>query len=592
MSLKSMTASLRTLLSGGKLKDLTMRPVGRAAVELDSKVGYSKITRKYVLEGVRVSKYCMEWAAYDDTKKYVTGEIVLHGDDYWECILHESQGVEPLPENNENWRPGAPVLIPIGTEDEEYKDHYLVDQKVMPGTTVDQAYIQRTFVEFRKNTWSSETVSEGGDLKRMNRKYVILRSKNDDIGYSDSTFIEEHPQFNQKLNTGVKTASIEPWPWIPNTIKNTEPVAILNYTPSDYYGNAGQYSTLGLEEPVLEGDTLYNKLTDGETYKPKWVRGPITVDMSNPGFDIWSVTWVAPVTPHWVAYGKSTSSYTKPRLPQVLTFSHHGVKLEPFGSGDASGNGSVWTYIWYYVGDMPTQDMIGLSKYPETPIVNFDFAFTGMGQNAQVIPFKRKYENTIWSRAFSTQNDDIMFPATNAWTYSAKDNLDVIVDPPETFEFANAWGKSTEFVQNYVAGQIPVEVGNGGTPSGLTMEGNSGVIIPVNQMGDSGFTSKFTNEIYFNFTYPLVTLGSASDYPGDFVGYRDKDGNMQSLGGSNQPLIPGYQGTPLSLTRGLINYSYDIDPTASYSAMIGYRVKPIFSHGNERIWKIEVSYAS
>ena len=597
MSLKSMTAGLRALLSGGKLKDLTMRPVGRASVELDSKVGYSKITRKFVLEGIRVNKYCMEWADYDPTKKYVTGEIVLHNENYWECIRLDTQGLEPKPEHDQNWRPGAPVLIPIGTEDEEYKDHFLVDQKVTPGATVDQAYIQRTFVEFRKDTWSSETVSEGGDLKRMNRKYVILRSKNDDIGYSDSTFIEEHPQFNQKLNTGAKTSSMEPWPWVPNTIRNSEPVVVAYYNPPEYYGSAGQYTTLGLEQPMLEDDTLYNKLTEGETYQPKWVRGPITVDMSNPGFDVWSVTWVAPVTPHWMAYGKSTSSYTKPKLPQVLSFSHHGVKLEPYGTGGGTGTNAVWTYVWYYVGEMPSEDMITLSKYPESPVVNFDFALTSFG-GQQIIPFKRKYENTIWSRALTSENDDIMFPATNAWTYSAKDNATAIVDPPGTFEFANAFGKTTTFTQDHVAGQIPVRVASGGAPSSVTggndADGNAiGGTMPVNEMPTSGFTQSFTNEIYFDFTWPHARLGNSSEYPGDNLGVRDKDGNMKTdNSGGNKALTPGYQGTPLSKTRGLINYSYDIDPTAAYSAMIGYRVKPIFSHGNERIWKIEVSYAS
>jgi len=594
MSLKAMTAGLRTLLSGGKLKDLTMRPVGRASVELDSKVGYSKITRKFVLEGVRVNKYCMEWADYDPTKKYVSGEIVLHNENYWECTRLDTQGLEPKPEHDQNWRPGAPVLIPIGTEDEEYKDHFLVDQKVLPGATVDQAYIQRTFVEFRKNTWSSETVSEGGDLKRMNRKYVILRSRNDDIGYSDSTFIEEHPQFNQKLNTGAKSPSMEPWPWVPNTIKNSEPVAILNYTPTDYYGNSGQYSTLGLEQPMLEGDTLYNKLTDGDTYAPKWVRGPITVDMSNPGFDVWSVTWVAPVTPHWLAYGKSTSSYTKPKLPQVLTFSHRGVKLEPLANTGTSGNGSVWTYVWYYVGDMPSQDMIGLSKYPEAPMVNFDFAFTPEAKQ-QIIPFKRKYENTIWSRALTTSNDDIAFPATNVWTYTTKDNKDVIVDPPPAGEGTwgkNFWGNSTTFTQNHVATAIPVKVGHGGNPN-AQVHG-----IDLNNLPEEGFATSLTNEIFFDFNKGDVLLGQLENYPGDSVGikYTDENGNTQmksaSEGTSKRALVPGYQGIPLQKTVGILNYSYDIDPTASYSAMIGYRVKPIFSHGNERIWKIEVSYAS
>jgi len=215
--------------------------------------------------------------------------------------------------------------------------------------------------------------------------------------------------------------------------------------------------------------------------------------------------------------------------------------------------------------------MIALSKFPESPSVNFDFTFTPQSKTEGSIPFRHRYANTLWKWATTTQDDAIYFPATNLVTGTEKGGIDwdqIPLHHQDSNHFGH-WRTSEWLTQG-----IPVQVG---------------FSKPGTVMG-----SMLTNEIWMDFVYPEVKAGSGS-FAGDEVGMV-KDGAFKKVTNpgalANYPLSPGFQNIPLRKIQGLINYTYDIDPNASYSSAIGYRVKPIFSHGNERIWKIEVSYAS
>ena len=68
-------------------KDLTIRLLGRPQVSKDSVAGFQKLVRKYVVEGSRASK----------------------------------SGIE-----DEN----SPLFLAVGTQDEEFADHFLVNQQL------------------------------------------------------------------------------------------------------------------------------------------------------------------------------------------------------------------------------------------------------------------------------------------------------------------------------------------------------------------------------------------------------------------------------------------------------------------------------
>mgnify|MGYP000147086968 CR=1 FL=1 len=111
-------------------KDLTIRLLGRPQVTEDDQVGYHKLTRQYVIEGYR--------AEYSEVN-----------------------------------HPQNPLFLPVGTEDEEYENHFLVDQKINPAQgSLDKAYLVRVYAEIR-DTHVQESVTSSKDLRRLRRTYVV-----------------------------------------------------------------------------------------------------------------------------------------------------------------------------------------------------------------------------------------------------------------------------------------------------------------------------------------------------------------------------------------------------------------------------------
>lgn len=197
-------------------KDLTIRILGRPQVTKDDAVGYQRISRQYVVEGYRAS-----YAGIND---------------------------------NSN-----PLFLAVGTEDEEFEGHYLVDQKISPKQgSVDTAYLTREFVEIRP-TWSSEQFSHSNGFQRCSRTFVALRAVNS-LGYSADNF-QYHPAVSPQKDEN-------PWKYAPSVVLNSEP-------------------TLSEEFDIPKGIN----------FNQKWSRVSISVDTKSPGIDIWNVSWVSPIRP-------------------------------------------------------------------------------------------------------------------------------------------------------------------------------------------------------------------------------------------------------------------------------------------------------
>ena len=197
-------------------KDLTIRILGRPQVSKDDAVGYQRISRQYVVEGYRAS-----YAGINDS-------------------------------NN-------PLFLAVGTEDEEFEGHYLVDQKISPKQgSVDVAYLTREFVEIRP-TWSSEQFSHSNGFQRCSRTFVALRAVNS-LGYSADNF-QYHPEVSPQKDEN-------PWKYAPSVVLNSEP-------------------TLSEEFDIPKGIN----------FNQKWSRVSITVDTKSPGIDVWNVSWVSPIRP-------------------------------------------------------------------------------------------------------------------------------------------------------------------------------------------------------------------------------------------------------------------------------------------------------
>ena len=182
--------------------DLRIRLLGRPQIENDSASGFQKITRKYAVEGPKVS------------------QIGLSGNDDGIALFRE-----------------------VGEPDEEFNDHYLVSQVLTPGESIDSAILTRVYVQLR-DTWYSEQTSESGDLKRMTRKYVALRNSSHTLaqlgtpeifGYNTNSW-SLHPVNGVELKD-----SSDGWDKLPQLVLATEPGAV-SYADGDQVGiHAGSH---------------------------------------------------------------------------------------------------------------------------------------------------------------------------------------------------------------------------------------------------------------------------------------------------------------------------------------------------------------
>ena len=346
-------------------KDLTIRLLGRPQVSEDDQVGYHKVTRQYVIEAYR--------SEYSE-------------------INH--------PEN--------PLFLPVGTEDEEFTGHYLVDQKINPAQgTLDKAYLVRVFAEIR-NTYVQESVQVSNDLRRVRRTYVVLRTI-DNLGYSSSEF-SNHPQ-----NSG----SSEPWDYAPTLVKTPPP-------PVGY--NLPQSRSI-IKEPgvgIDDNQSLYavlNSRTDVNT--GVWLKGSAQVSMSQPGVDVWSVEWVTHSAPYWSAGVKrGGSSSFKP--PKVVSFDHNGLKIIDFGSGGGSvAYNQIGQFNFFVVADTLPTDFASYwgGAANITPSVFVDFKFQSAEAGSGSFGHKQLIPNAVFTHYL---NDKIMFPKKDgsevqAATYNASE---------------------------------------------------------------------------------------------------------------------------------------------------------------------------
>jgi hypothetical protein len=356
-------------------QDLTIRLLGRPKVTKDSQLGFQRLARKYVVQGPRASK----------------------------------AGIED---------PNNPLFLEVGTADEEFTDHYLVNQQIDPSSSMDRAALTRDFVQIR-DTFNAESVSESGDLKKLQRKYTVLRSQHEK-GYSALSWAEHPHNSNIPAN--------DPWDYLPEVIKGSEP-GVLSY---DVFGNVSN-TPAGLKQPMvaLNGVSIAGSVSiHSEPHVPladalsharassdltsSWVRATATVDTSNPGVDIWSVSWVAPVTDYWTSQEGKKSNPGSSAPPSIFDFDENGVKVLRLGKSAKGGTSQVVykSYISFVVGEDPGVELSSFfngSGATLGPAVSMDFHFVGVDGNHRIASFRQALPNT-WKTIDTT--DGLKFPSS------------------------------------------------------------------------------------------------------------------------------------------------------------------------------------
>lgn len=470
-------------------RDLTIRLLGRPTVTEDSQLGFHKLTRKFVVQGNRACK----------------------------------DGI--VDENN-------PLFLSVGTADEEFSDYYLVNQKLDTAQSMDKAYLTREYVDIR-DTWNSESISEGGDLKKMVRRYVVLKTEHD-RGY-DATSWASHPH-NSSVNEN------DPWDYLPKVVKDTEPVDV-SYT--DNSPNASLFSNASntpsdLKTPkislgggvMVSLNSALSSISNAGNLSIRWLRANAQVDTSNPGVDVWSVSWAAPVTDHWVM-GTGKRSSKGSNYPSLAYFDWMGLKVLSFGSGSVSGASmptTMHSYISYVVGETAGSAWSSFfgSLGKLNPSVSMDFFFESaqyVGDGGGSGRFQRSLPNTVF---MYTTSSKIVFPdAPN-------------VDSPTDH-----------------------------TSDGL--QDNDGIAVAYSI--PMGYVFKYYEQ---------------DDDDDNWTYYDAFDDETVTSG------RPHYQRRPITKAAGHLSWSHAIDRSVvhNYSQSAGSSIKPIFSHGKDRIWKITLTWTS
>lgn len=464
-------------------RDLTIRPLGRPKVSKDNQAGFQRVARRYIVQGPRAS----------------------------------NAGI--VDANN-------PLFLPVGTADEEFTDHLLTNQQIEPSQgSMDKAYLVREFTEIR-NTWSSESVNESGDLRRLQRKYAVVRAQHS-RGYGATEWIN-HPH-------NSSSPSNDPWDYLPEVIKATEPTS----TGYGLFSNAGN-TPLGLKPPMIETNGVsfgtlpivsihsepHVSLGSALAYVAtglgdlSWLRATVTVDSSNPGIDIWSVSWAAPVTDYWTSKEGKKSNGGSSAPPSYFDFDHNGVKLLKLGKKASGGTSQVVykTYISFVVGSDPGKELSSLFNGGGSTLgsaVSMDFHFVGIDGNSRTASFRQAMPNT-WKAIDTT--DGIKFPSSGT-----------------------------------------------GVKEGDPKPGGGGNYTVEDEIADGADIK--------------VAEGTAKSYIFNYTHQKDEP-------------YPLYQGQPIMRTAGRMDWTHYYDRSSSYSSTGGSSIAPIFSHGNQRIWKIQTVFIS
>lgn len=472
-------------------KDLTIRLLGRPQVTKDDQVGYHKVTRQYVIEGYRAS-----YAQIND--------------------------------------PTNPLFLAVGTEDEEFSEHYLVNQKVTPKQgSVDTAYLTREFAELR-GTYIQESVTTSNDLRRIRRTYVVLRGvspENTNIGYSSVNF-DKHPD-NSSQN-------YEPWAYVPEAIVAPGSVQLNNPTTNSL---GEKIPSLGEGTDDNPPSTLYSILEnpdyDEVVNYAVWLKGGAQVSRSRPGVDVWSVEWVTHGNPYWVTGTQRGRGLSTP-IPKVVEFDHLGLRIADFGSaGTSSSLTQVASYVFYVTSDVIPSS---LSTYwgggnIMTPSVMFDCEIIN-ADSVSSVAFRMS--KTIPNAVFKgTTNAGLKFPTYQAWKDSGTSN------------------KSN----------LPLSVQT------MTQEGKLRVFLGDLAEVANAYDTIPEQQIYVK-AKAQVTIPEHEKL--------------------NYNKLPAYKGLPIRYAAGTLSYTQGYNGTYSFATPVSVKVRPIFTPSDtadtRKIWQVEITY--
>ena len=305
-------------------RDLTIRLLGRPQVSTDKRTGFSKMSRRYVVQGPRAT---------------------LAG------IVDSTN----------------PLFLPYGSTDEEFTNYYLIEQTLAPASgTLDKAYLVREYLQISTSA-IQEAYTQTNDLIRVRKRFAVLRNADATLGYG--TLWPNHP-------SQASTYAEDPWEYAPAWIRSATPGS-KNYTVD----NADDGTQHGFaESPQVEGQNLGTYI-QSHASSGDWMEGYSVMTQAGSGLDVWTVEWVTHAAPYWVL-GTGSGRQSRGTSVTVLDIDENGL----FVSDAISSSGSVsyatrsMSYIFFVKDtEIPSELAVirgGSRSFKFTPMVRIDYSVT------------------------------------------------------------------------------------------------------------------------------------------------------------------------------------------------------------------------
>jgi len=321
-------------------RDLTIRLLGRPQVSSDKRTGFSKVSRRYVVQGPRATL-----AGITDAEN--------------------------------------PLFLEAGTADEEFLDYYLIEQTLAPANgTLDKAYLVREFLQIN-NSAIQEAYTQTNDLIRVRKRFAVLRNNHATLGYG--TLWAKHP-------SQATTYAEDPWEYAPAWIRSATPGS-KNYTVDNADSEHGFAET-----PQVGTDNL-GTFAASLASSGDWMEGYSVMTQAGSGLDVWTVEWVTHAAPYW-QLGSGSGSRRRTSSVNVVGFDGNGLYTSESiaSSGSVSYTTRSMTYNFFVRANSIPSDLAeiggGSASVSFSPTVSYDYAVTD--KEDKTTYFRNIIKNSVW----------------------------------------------------------------------------------------------------------------------------------------------------------------------------------------------------
>ena len=320
-------------------RDLTIRLLGRPQVSSDKRTGFSKVSRRYVVQGPRAT---------------------LAG------IVDSTN----------------PLFLPYGSTDEEFTDYYLIEQTLAPASgTLDKAYLVREFLQISTSA-IQEAYTQTNDLIRVRKRFAVLRNDDATLGYG--TLWAQHP-------SQASTYAEDPWEYAPAWIRSATP-------GSKNYNVDNADSDHGFAETPQVGTQNLSEFAGAIASSGDWMEGYSVMTQAGSGLDVWTVEWVTHAAPYWIL-GTGSGGRSRSNAVTVVSINEHGISLDSVGSsGSVSYSTRAMTYNFFVRANSIPSDLAeiggGSSQFNFKPEVFFNLAVTDTENKTTFL--EKRFTSAVW----------------------------------------------------------------------------------------------------------------------------------------------------------------------------------------------------